>query len=114
MKKLIVIATICAMSAVWADDDKSKTAGKKPAPTNMPPLPKPGPEMKELSWLVGNWKSSDKMEAAMGMPGGEGTSMENYSAGPGGLSLVLHVTGASGPMAGFHGLGIISWSPDEK
>src|SRR5207247_10008705 len=101
MKKLIAIASICAMSAVWADDEKPKPAGKKPtAASMMPPMPKPGPEIKELHWLVGNWKSTDKMEAAMGMPGGEGTSAANHSLGTGGLSIVVRSSGATGKMAG--------------
>jgi hypothetical protein len=117
MKKLIVIATMCAMSAVWADDDKAKPAGKKkPANPMAMQAPKPGPEAKELLGLVGTWKSNDTMEKveSMMMPGGEGTSTETYTRGPGGFSVVLHVTGVTGPMAGFHGLGVLSYNPEEQ
>jgi hypothetical protein len=36
--------------------------------------PKPGPEVKKMAVLIGNWTTSYDIKPAMGMPGGKGTS----------------------------------------
>lgn len=115
MKKLLVIATVFAVSAVWADD-KPKTPAKKPAPAAAMPIPAPTPEMKELLALVGNWRSHETMEKveSMMMPGGEGTSTETITKGPGGLSIILSIKGVTGPMSTFRGMGVMTFDPDTK
>ena len=117
MKKLLLILTICGLTTLWGDDEKPKTADKKkPANANAGmPMAKPGPEARDLLSLVGTWKSNDTMEKIEGMmPGGEGTSTEVITRGPGGHSVILHVTGTSGPMASFRGMGVLAWSPEEN
>src|SRR5260370_38891593 len=110
MKKLLLILTICGLTTLWGDDEKPKTADK-PANANAGmPMAKPGPEARDLLSLVGTWKSNDTMEKIEGMmPGGEGTSTEVITRGPGGHSVILHVTGTSGPMASFRGMGVLAW-----
>ena len=115
MKKLLVIATICALSAVAADDKAKTTEKKKPAGGAMM-APKPAPEARELRELVGTWKTQDTVEKAEGMmvPGGEGASTETITLGPGGYSVVMHVRSTSGPMANFRGVGVLAWNPEES
>jgi hypothetical protein len=50
--------------------------------------PKPGPEVKKMAAMVGNWTSTYDMKAAMGMPGGKGTSTTScvWTAGGFGVS----------------------------
>jgi hypothetical protein len=36
--------------------------------------PTPGPEVKKMASMIGNWTTSWEMKPAMGMPGGKGTS----------------------------------------
>jgi len=112
MKKFFVIAIICVLSAAAADD-KAKNADKKPAAGMMPP--KPSPEARQLRDLVGTWKTTDTFEKIEGMmPGGEGTSTETITLGPGGYSVIMHIKGTAGPMASFRALGVLTWNPDEK
>jgi hypothetical protein len=50
--------------------------------------PKPGPEVKKMAALIGNWTASYEMKPAMGMPGGKGTSTRScvWTAGGFGIS----------------------------
>jgi len=50
--------------------------------------PKPGPEVKKMAAMIGNWTSTYDMKAAMGMPGGKGTSTTScvWTAGGFGVS----------------------------
>lgn len=115
MKRLLLVLTICGLTTLWGDDAKPKTAEKKKPANAAMPAQKPAPEMREMLSLVGTWSSHDTMEKIEGMmPGGEGTSTVVYRRGPGGHSVIMNVTGTSGPMASFRGMGVISWSPDEN
>ncbi len=50
--------------------------------------PAPGPEVKKMAAMIGNWTSTYDMKAAMGMPGGKGTSTTScvWTAGGFGVS----------------------------
>ena len=113
MKKLFVIATICALSSFGADE-KQKGSEKKPAGAGMM-APKPGPEARDLRVLVGTWTTNDTFEKIEGMmPGGEGTSTETVTPGPGGYSVIMHIKSTSGPMPNFRGMGVLTWDANEK
>lgn len=114
MKKLIVIATICALSAAAADQKAKSTEKKKPAGAAGMTVPKPAPEQRELRDLLGTWKTTETYEKTEMMPGGEGTSVLTGTPGPGGFSIVLNVKSTTGPMGSFRGMGILAWSPEDK
>lgn len=117
MRKLLAIAAICALSA-FAGDEKSNPAAKKEtakkaaSAMKAPPV---APEAKDLHGLVGTWKTTDTFEKVEGIsPGGEGSSMQSVTMGPGGYSVIMRLRGMEGPFGRWNGLGVLAWSPDEK
>ena len=115
MRKLLVVMTICALTAVAADDKAKSSEKKKPAGSAAMMAPRPAPEARELRDFVGTWKSQDVMEKIEGMmPGGEGTSMSTVYLGPGGFSIIINTKSLSGPMANYRGSGIMAWDATDK
>jgi hypothetical protein len=114
MKRLVLIAVVCAVAAV-AGDEKPKPTGKtKPAAGAMV-APRPAPEARELRDFVGVWNTAETYEKIEGMmPGGEGTSVETITLGPGGYSVVMHIRSVTSPMGPFRAVGILVWSVEDK
>lgn len=115
MKRILVICTLLAVSlAAFAQEKaapKKKTEAKPAAQAGgMPPMPKPGPEMKKLmSMLGGDYTATMKMDAMMGMPASSTVGPAKFHAGPGRLSLLETVSGVSDHGGKFNGHGIIWW-----
>jgi hypothetical protein len=101
-----------AFGAYAQEKKMEKKAEKKSAPKME--MPKPGPEVKKLSYFVGTWTSEgDMKENPFGMPAGKFTSTSKCEWFTGGYQVVCHETG-KGPMGSMHGMGILSYSTEEK
>jgi hypothetical protein len=114
MKRILVICTLLAVSLTMFAQEKAapkKTATKPAAqPAGMPPLPKPGPEMKKLiSSLSGDFTATMKMDAMMGMPAMTSIGPAKAYSGPGRLSLMENVNSVDEHGMKMNGHGIIWW-----
>jgi Protein of unknown function (DUF1579) len=111
--RLIVIlaAGLLCLSADDKTPAKKKSTGS--AASSMP-MPKPGPEMKELSYMVGTWATDEKFEPTPYMPsGGSATGTNTVRLGPGGFSVLMDQRSKSS-MGPFTGHGVFSWDPNAK
>ena len=113
-KKLMTILAAGLLCFVASAQDKP-AAKKKPGASGMAemPMPKPAPEMKELTALVGTWTSDEKFEASSFGPGGTGTGTNTVRLGPGGFSVIMEQR-SKGSMGSFIGHGVFTWDPNEK
>ena len=117
MKRILVICTVLAIClAAFAQDKPAAKAKKeaKPAaaPAGMPPMPKPGPEMKKLnSTFAGKYTATMKMDAMMGMPASTSVGPATFYVGPGGLSLMETVNSVDEHGMKFSGHGVSWWDP---
>ena len=113
---LLVLAAFCCMALLAQDamaPAKPKAARPAAQAQQMPPMPKPAPEMTKLSkMLSGNWTVAEKMEPGPMAPNGAtGKGTAKIWAGPGGLSLIENYQ-SSGAMPGsFKGMGTWWWDP---
>src|ERR671936_650243 len=78
-----------------------------------PPAPKPGPEHQRLGYFVGKWTGEGEMKPGPMGPGGKMTSSDNCEWFDGHFAVICHSEGKS-PMGSFKGIGILSYSPEEK
>jgi Protein of unknown function (DUF1579) len=78
-----------------------------------PQPPKPGPEHQRLAYFVGKWTGEGEMKPGPMGPGGKMSSSDNCEWFDGRFAVICHSEGKS-PMGSFKGLGIISYSPEEK
>lgn len=115
MRRIYVLFLVICIGQAALAQDKS-AAPKKAAtttaaqPSGMPPMPKPGPEMKKLlSTLGGNYTATMTMDAMMGMPAMKSVGPAKFSAGPGRLSLVETVNSVDEHGGKFNGHGLIWW-----
>jgi hypothetical protein len=105
-----------AFSAAQAQEKKesAKKMPAKAAPEKKMEMPKPGPEVKKLSYFVGTWTNAgDMKENPFGMPAGKFTGTSKCEWFTGGYQVVCHDTG-KGPMGSMHGMGILSYDANEK
>ena len=108
-----VSACLALALAALGQEKKMEKKGETKAPAKME-MPKPGPEVKKLSYFVGNWTSEgDVKENPFGFPAGKFTSSDKCEWFPGGYQVVCHSTGKS-TMGNMHSLGIIAYNPQEK
>jgi hypothetical protein len=84
-----------------------------PIAVAQPAPPKPGPEHQRLGYYVGKWITEGKMESGPMGPGGKTTSTDTCEWFEGRYAVVCHYDGKS-PMGSSKGLGILSYSPEEK
>jgi hypothetical protein len=113
---LVTVGLLVAFSAAQAQEKKesAKKMPAKAAPEKKMEMPKPGPEVKKLAYFVGSWTSTgDMKENSMGMPAGKFTGTSKCEWFTGGYQVVCHETG-KGPMGSMHGMGIMSYDPNEK
>lgn len=110
---ILVTAGLLA-AAVAAQAQEKKEPAKKAAPEKKMEMPKPGPEVKKLSYFVGTWTSTgDMKENPFGMPAGKFTGTSKCEWFTGGYQVVCHDIG-KGPMGSMHGMGILSYDPEGK
>ena len=83
------------------------------AQTQPPQAPKPGPEHKKLDYFVGKWTHTGEMKPGPMGPGGKASWTETCEWFEGRFAIVCRSDG-KGPMGPMKGLGIMSYSPEEK
>ena len=83
------------------------------AQTQPPQAPKPGPEDKKLDYFVGKWTHTGEMKPGPMGPGGKASWTETCEWFEGRFAIVCRSDG-KGPMGPMKGLGIMSYSPEEK
>jgi uncharacterized protein DUF1579 len=113
---LVTVGLLVAFSAAQAQEKKesAKKMPAKAAPEKKMEMPKPGPEVKKLSYFVGTWTSTGEMkENSMGMPAGKFTMTSKCEWFTGGYQVVCHDTGKSA-MGNTHSMGILSYNPEDK
>lgn len=74
-----------------------------------PSLPKPGPEMARLDFLVGTWAYTEAYEATAMGPAGSGKGTMTVRRGPGGLSLLIDWKTSSSARGETSGHDIYAW-----
>ena len=114
----ILVTTALLIAAVAAQAQEKKAPAKaKPAAApekKMSGPPKPGPEVKKLTYFVGTWNTEgDMKENPWGMPAGKFASTDKCEWFSGGFQVVCHSTG-KGVMGAVQGMGIISYNPEDK
>ena len=75
--------------------------------------PKPGPEHELLGFWVGEWTNEGEIMENSMMPAGKWTSTDHCEWFEGKFAVVCHTEG-KGPMGPMKGIGIMSYSPEEK
>src|SRR5215470_15757075 len=75
--------------------------------------PKPGPEVKKLTYFVGTWNSEGEVKANPMMPAGKVSSTDVCSWYPGGFFVVCNSKG-TGPMGAMHSMGLLGYSMEDK
>jgi hypothetical protein len=83
------------------------------AQTQPPEAPKPGPEHKRLGFFVGKWKGTGEVKAGPWGPAGKVTSTDTCEWFQGGFAVVCRYEG-QGPTGPARGIGILSYSAEEK
>lgn len=78
-----------------------------------PQAPKPGAEHKKLGYFVGKWTHEGEMKPGPMGPGGKATWTETCEWFEGGFAVVCRSEG-KGPMGPMKGIGIMSYSTEEK
>ena len=78
-----------------------------------PEAPKPGPQHQRLAYFVGNWTSEGEMKPSEWGPGGKMTSTDKCEWFEGKFAVVCHSQGTC-PMGATRGIGITSYSPEQK
>lgn len=63
-----------------------------------PPMPKPGPEQKNLAYFAGNWKTTGDIKPGPFGPGGKYTDTQHAEWMPGGFFLIAHMQSTMGPV----------------
>ena len=84
-----------------------------PALAQAPTAPKPGPENEKLGMFVGKWASEGDMKPSPMGPGGKTTGSDRCEWFDGKFTVICHNEG-KGPMGPVKGLGILSYSSEEK
>jgi hypothetical protein len=78
-----------------------------------PQKPTPGPEHKRLGYFVGNWRGESDVKQNPFMPAGKYTSSDKCEWFEGGFAVMCRNEG-KGPKGTMKGLGLISYSTEEK
>lgn len=107
-----IAAVVAGLSMSASAAMAQETKPEKKTPEKKMEMPKPGPEVKELGYFVGSWKTETEVKANTFMPAGKTTEISNCEWFPGGFHVVCHTTG-NGPM-GARQLGILGYDSDAK
>ena len=83
------------------------------APAQPPKTPQPGPEHKRLGYFVGTWTHTGEMKPGPMGPGGKMSWTETCEWFEGSFAVVCRSEG-KGPTGPMKGIGILSYSPEEK
>ena len=111
--KLPCLVTLLTGAMLCVPAFAQKKVDKK---VSVPPsmqAPKPAPEMKELTYLVGTWTTDEKFEATPFGPAGTATGTNTVRLGPGGFTVIMEQR-SKGSLGVFSGHGVMTWDPVEK
>jgi hypothetical protein len=98
-----LLTVLCVLSATSAAQDMSSM------------MPKPAPELKHLTDLIGTWDVDETHEPSPWMPkAAKGKGVAVYTKGPGGLSVIIDYKSTAGPLPTFQGHGLMTWDPNQK
>ncbi len=87
---------------------------EKQAGPAAPAMPKPGPEMERLKFLLGTWEFKSEYQKTPMLPqGAKETGWYKAQMGPGGFSVIADFD-ADGPMGKEIGHQLLVWDPKEK
>jgi len=104
-----LIVAMCWTCAISMAQEKSKEASG--ATAGAPEMPKPGPEMAKLNYLIGSWTMTAEYVKSPMMPeGAKQTGWYKAQLGPGGFSVIADFE-ADGPAGKEIGHEILTWDP---
>lgn len=83
------------------------------ASAQAPAPPRPGAEHRKLGYFAGKWTSEGEMKPSPLGPGGKFSATESCEWFAGGFHLVCR-SEMKGPMGEMKGIGILTWSAEEK
>lgn len=106
---LVLGGAVLCTAAQAQDPEKPKAPAGDPAME----MPKPGPEMEKMKWMVGKWNVTETHEKNDFGPGGPGKGTMVFSLGPGGFSHTFSYS-STGPMGKFSGHGMTAWDAEAK
>jgi uncharacterized protein DUF1579 len=109
---LLVAVCLAAVPSTFAQDVKGKPA-QKPAKADMA-MPKPAPEMAQLTFFEGSWTCTGTMSPSPFGPGGKMTSTVRTHSDLGGFWESGVVKGTSPGMPPFEGMFHMTWDPAAK
>lgn len=108
----VVVATMLFATGSAKSQEKPDDS-KKAAPAEME-VPKPGPEMAKLNFLIGSWTmTAEYLKSPMVPEGMKQTGWYKAQAGPGGFSVIADFE-ADGPLWKEIGHEILTWSPKKN
>jgi hypothetical protein len=103
-----VLLVVCCVAAWWPYQDK-----KQPAEAAMQ-IPKPGPEMERLKFLIGSWDWNAEYEKTPMTPqGGKTNGWYKAQLGPGGFSIIADFS-ENGPLGEEIGHEVLAWDPKQN
>lgn len=104
----LVAAIFCCCASVQAQEKKE---GAKAGAQTQTEMPKPGPEMAKLDFLIGSWTmNGEYLKTKMLPEGGKETGSYKAQLGPGGFSVIadFDLLGPFGPEIGHE---VLTWAP---
>jgi Protein of unknown function (DUF1579) len=114
MSKTVCLAAVAAAASVcFSPAAQKKSDAPKSSASSAMPAPKPAPEMKELTALVGTWSTEEKFEVTPFMPSGSSTGTNVVRLGPGGFTVIVDQR-SQGSLGTFVGHGVMTWDPNDK
>jgi hypothetical protein len=106
---ILIFASSAVLLRVRAEQSK-----EKPVAAQEMAVPKPGPEMDKMKFLLGTWETKGGYEKSTMFPeGGAQTGWYKAQLGPGGFSLLADFE-ADGPLGREIGHEIITWDPKQN
>jgi hypothetical protein len=115
MKKAAVLAATLPLTfaALLLTSRTQQSKDKSAVPPELQ-IPKPGPEMEKLKFLIGTWETKGGYEKSPMFPaGGEQIGWYKAQLGPGGFSILADFE-ADGPLGKEIGHEIITWDPKQN
>lgn len=110
---LTAMGAACLIGTLVHAQDKSST-DKKPTEAQAMEIPKPGPEMERLKFLIGTWEvKAEYVKSAMVPGGGRDDGWYKAQLGPGGFSIIADFE-EDGPMGKEIGHEVLSWDPKQN
>ena len=115
---ILAAGILCTAAYTQDKGDAKKAEAKKSttkkSATGAPAMPKPAPEMKDLTDLVGTWTTDETAEQTPFMPAGTATGTNTVRLGPGRFTVLMDQRSKSSTGMSFYGHGLLTWDPNDK